>query len=92
MLLDGKLGSIVVDTDVDPALVRCEIIDAIRDGFAELGIDEVMDSNLFGLSFWSPLPASILEIAHQLLLPGVDGDDRLSRRRKSLALRLMCLN
>ncbi len=46
--IDGKGGSVVVDADADPPLVVGDVVDAVGRGTTELGVDEVMDPNVFG--------------------------------------------
>ena len=44
--VDGELGGIAGDPDADPALVRRQIVDAVRDRMSELLVLEVMTANL----------------------------------------------
>ncbi len=68
----------MVDADIDPALVPRHIVDAIRDGLAQLWIDEVVGANLLWLTLRAPFSAAILEIADQLLLLRIHRDHRLA--------------
>ena len=73
----GELGGIVIDPHADPTLVVDQIVDAVRNSLAELGILEVVDPDFFGLSLGAPRSASILEIPDELLLLRVHRDRRL---------------
>ncbi len=66
--VDGKAGGIVVRADADPSKIVGDIVDAVRHGAGELGIDEVVNVDRLGLALGAPFPAIVLEIAHQLLL------------------------
>ena len=74
----------MVDADADPAGVGCEIIDTIRHRPPQLLDQEVVDPHLFRLTFRAPLPTAILEVADQLFLLGVDGNNRLLLFERSL--------
>ena len=78
----------MIGADTDPSDIVGDVIDAVRHGTAQLGIDEVMNVDQFGLAFGTPFPAVVLEIAHQFLLFRVDRDDRLVRRQERLGLRV----
>lgn len=67
----------MIDADADPAVVGGEVIDAVGDGFAEVRVDEVVDTYRYGLALGLPLAAAVAEVADELLLLGVDGDDGL---------------
>ena len=70
--LRSKLCGVVVDTNIDPSSVGCQVIDPIGCYLAELGIDEVIDSYLLWRANRLVLSASILEVTDQLLLLGID--------------------
>ena len=67
----------MVDAEIDPAVVGGKIIHPIGDGAAQFRDQEVVDPNLFGIAPRAPLTARVLEVADQLLLLGIDRDDRL---------------
>ena len=73
---NSKLWSVVIDADVDPSRVVVEIVDAIRNHFAKGVVDEVVDADRYGLTSRLPLGASVLEVANQLFLLGIDRDHR----------------
>src|SRR6202042_3029561 len=75
---------VVVDADAAPPGVGCEIIDTIRHRPPQLLDQEVVDPHLFRLTFRPPLPTAILEVADQLFLLGVDGNNRLLLFERSL--------
>src|SRR5215475_10551879 len=83
---DGELRGVVVGPDADPAMVAGQIVHAVRDYLAQLGVDEVMNLHPLRLSFGSPFPPRILEVAHQLLLLRIDRDDRLPAALKGARL------
>ena len=47
--------------------VSMEIVDAVRDGFAQFLIDEIIDFDCFGLPLGPPFPAAVFVSSHQLL-------------------------
>jgi len=71
-------GGVVIGAHVDPAGVRREIVDPVRDGLAQLGVGEVMDVHRHGITRRPPLAAVVLELADEFLLLGVHADHRLA--------------
>ena len=65
---------IMVDTDTDPSEIGGKIIDAVRHRPAEFLDQKVMDPDFFRVALRAILAAVVAEIAHQLLLLGVDRD------------------
>ena len=43
--VDGEAGGIVIATNADPPLVIANIVDAIRDGASQFGVDKIMPSS-----------------------------------------------
>ena len=84
--VDGEAGGVVIGADADPSDIVGNVVDAVRYGAGELGVDEVVDVDLFGLALGVRFPAVVLEIAHQFLLFGIGRDDRLLRRQERLGL------
>src|SRR5437773_3133911 len=82
--LDGKLRGVVSGADVDRAAIGLELIDSIEDGQAEGLGSEIVIVDEHGLS--APGAARILETTDQLLLFGINADDRLSLAGKAQAL------
>ena len=78
--LNREGGSIVVHPDTDPAIVGREIIDCVGNSPTQFLDHKVMNPNFFGIPLWSPFTTIVLEIANQLLLPGVHRDDGLVLR------------
>ena len=78
--VDRELGGIAGDPDADPALVRGQVVDAVRDRVPELLVLEVMTADLDRPALGLKLAADRLEIADQLSLLGVHADHRLTRR------------
>ena len=70
----------MVHADADPAQVGAHVVDPVRNGLAELGVDEVVDPHLWRLSLGMPLPSGVLEVADQFFLLGIDGDHWLIAR------------
>src|SRR5690606_19835441 len=70
--LNGELGGVVIDAHIDPSLVARDVVDTVRDHFAELSIDEVVGAYGLRVALRLPLSAVVVEIADQLLLLGVD--------------------
>jgi hypothetical protein len=77
--LHGERGGVVVDPDRDPADVGGQVVDAVRDGLAQLGVFEVVHVDLLGGPLGRPFLAAVLELADQLFLLGVHADHRLAR-------------
>ena len=86
--IDGKAGGVMIGTDADPSDIVGDVVDAVGNGTAQLGIDEIMNVDEFGRSFSAPFPAIVLEIAHQFLLFRINRDDRFVRSQKRLGLRV----
>src|ERR1700704_3262868 len=66
--IDRKAGSIVVRADADPADIVRDVIDAVRNGAAKLGINEIMNIDQLGPVFWAPFATVILKITHHSFL------------------------
>src|SRR3954469_20382088 len=77
---DGEFGGVVIDPNADPTLIGGDIVDAVGRDLAEVRINEIIDANFLRLSFWLPFLATVLEIADQFLLLGVDGNHRITSR------------
>ena len=75
--LDGELGRVAGDPDADEAGVGGHIVDAIGHDLAELLVLEVVHLDAPRIAFGPIIGTAVLEVADQLLLLGVDGDDRL---------------
>jgi len=83
---DGEDRRVVVDTDADEAVVGGEVIHTVRDRLADRVGREVVDVDQLGLALRMPLAPRVLEVADQLLLLGVDGDDRHTALDAALGL------
>ena len=66
----------MVGPHAHPAGVRGEVVDAVRDGLTEVGIDEVVDVDLGGITGGLPLPATVAVVADEFFLLGVHTDHR----------------
>jgi len=62
----------------DPTEVSPDVVDAVGDGLAELLIDEVIHADLRRMPRGVPLTASILAVAEEFLLLGIDRHDGLA--------------
>ncbi|GGT71937.1 hypothetical protein GCM10010207_82530 [Streptomyces atratus] len=82
---DREGCGVVIRTDIHPAGVRRQIVDAVRQGLAQCIAGEVMDVNPHGFTGRPPLTSRILELPDDFLLLRVHTDHRL-------ALRLMVLD
>jgi len=86
--VDGEAGGIVIGADANPADIVVDVVDAVRYGAAQLGIDEVVHVDRLGPALATPFPAVVLEIADQFLLLGVDRHHWLTRRQELQGLRV----
>jgi hypothetical protein len=82
--LDGELRGVMSGADIDGTAIGLEVIDSVRDGHTEGFGAEVMVFDRGGLG--TPATARVLKATHQLLLFGINADDRLSFSGKALAL------
>jgi hypothetical protein len=57
--VDGETGGIVIGADTDPALVVGDVIDTVRDGTPQFGINKVVHIDRFGGRFGTPFSAVI---------------------------------
>jgi hypothetical protein len=76
----GERGGVVVGAHADPAGVRAQVVDSVRDGFAQLPIEEVVHVHRDRLTRWAPLPAGVAVLADQFLLLRVHTDHRIPAR------------
>jgi hypothetical protein len=79
--LDGELGRVVCDPDVDQALVSLDIVDPIGDRDADREAAEVVDVDLARIALWSPgrasrLTASTAGVETTARTPGAPGTER----------------
>src|SRR5262249_22346673 len=75
--MHGELGSIARDPDADEAGVGGHIVYAIRHDLAEFLVLEVVHVHTPRIAFRTVIGSDILEVADQLLLLRIDGDDWL---------------
>ncbi len=66
--INREAGGVVVGANADPPDIVRDVIDAVGNSAAQLGVDKIMNPDQFGPAFWAPLAAIVLEIAHQFLL------------------------
>src|SRR5450631_396922 len=76
---DGKLSRIACDPDAHPACIGANVVHAIRYDFAEFLVLEVVHLHAPRIAFRAVVGATILVVADQLFLLGIDRDDRLPR-------------
>src|SRR5271165_6300607 len=73
----GKLGGVAGDPDADEAGIGGHIIHPIRHDLAELLVLEVVHVHAPRIAFRTIVGSAVLEVAEQLLLLRIDGDDGL---------------
>jgi len=71
----------MVGANGDEGIVGTDVIDPVGDGLADGVAREVVDIDEFRSAVGLPLTPCILEVADQLLLLGVDGDERDAARK-----------
>ena len=54
--VDGEAGGVVIDADADPADIVGDVVDAVRHGAAQLGIDEVVNVDRLRACLWDAIP------------------------------------
>src|SRR5580704_300537 len=84
--IDRKAGGIMIGADADPSDIVGDVVNAVRNSAAQLGIDKIMNLDQLGRAFWAPLAAIVLEIAHQFLLFRINRNDRLIGSQERLGL------
>ena len=85
----GEGGGVGVVADRHPAFVGAQVVDAVGDGLSHLGVDEVVDLGAGGRFLGLVLLPSVGVLADQLLLLGVDANDRLAVGQEPPAVSLM---
>ena len=88
----GKLGGVAGDPDADEAGIGGHIIHPIRHDLAELLVLEVVHVDAPRIAFRTIVGSAVLEVAEQLLLLRIDGDDGLLRAVVATTFALMCSN
>src|SRR6266511_2950478 len=71
-------GGVVVVAHAHPALVSAQVVDAVGDRLADVGVGEVVHVDPHRGAFGLPLTAPVAKVADHLFLLGVDADDRLA--------------
>ena len=70
----------MIGAHADPAGVRAQVVDPVRNGLAQIPIGKIMGLHLDRLARRPPLPSGILVLADQLLLLGVHANHRVPGR------------
>lgn len=78
----GEAGRVVVYADADPPLVARNVVDAIRNGLAQLLVQKVVNPDFLWFALGLPFAAAVFEIAYQFLFLGVHRDHRLTAHLK----------
>ena len=78
--IDRELRRVVVDADTHATGVGGDVVDAVRHHLAVFGIDEIMHTDQIGIALRPIVAANVLVWTDQLLLLGVDRDNRLTGR------------
>src|SRR6185437_6569418 len=73
----GELRRVMVGSDTHPTLIVENVVDAVRNHFAQGLVLEVMDADFWRLALGMPFSPVILEIPDQFLLFCVDRNRRL---------------
>ncbi|SFN15985.1 hypothetical protein SAMN05421863_11173 [Nitrosomonas communis] len=81
---DGQFSGVVINADTHLTLVGGQVVDSVRRHLAQVRVDEIVNANLFRLSFGLPFLATVREIADQLLFLGIHRNHRIAN---SLTLR-----
>src|SRR6266700_4928468 len=76
----------MIRSHADPALITGHIVNSVWNRLAQFLIREVMHPYLLRGAFGLPFTASVLEVAHQLFLLGIDGNYRRPSLLKGLCL------
>jgi ribosomal protein S18 acetylase RimI-like enzyme len=77
---DGELSRVARDPDAHPPGIGANVVDAIRHDLAEFLVLEVVLLHALRIAFRAIVGASVLMVADQLFLLGVDRNDGLPRR------------
>src|SRR5579883_2790098 len=88
---DREDRRVVVDADVDEAVVGRNVIDAVGDGLADRVVGEVVHVHHLRFALGLPLASAVSEVADQLFLLRVDGDERHAAFEALLCLRVEVL-
>jgi hypothetical protein len=67
--IDGKGGGVVIGADADPSSVVGDVVDAVRHGALQFGIDEVVNIDQFRRALTAPFPAVVP--GREFMMPGV---------------------
>ena len=78
----------MIDADADATGVRADVVNSVRNGFAEFLVDEVVHVDLVGTALGPIVAAAVLVGADQFLLLRVDRDHRLAGGLKGFNLRV----
>ena len=76
--LHGKLGSLMIDPDIDEATVVGQVIDAIRNSFPISNGEVIIHIHGRHLPLGLPFLPVVLEISNQFLLLTIDGNHWLT--------------
>ena len=78
----GPSVLVASDTHADPGLVAGHVVDAVRNSLPARVARKIVDAHRVWLARRLPFPPMIPEVPDQLLLLGVDRDDRLPARQE----------
>ena len=84
----GESSRVVIDTYAHPALILAQVVHPVRNGFAQIRIQKIVDLDLFRIAARPPLAPGVLERSDQFLLLRVDRDHRLPSLLKPLYRRV----
>ena len=86
MLRAANLGRVVVDADAHPTFVVDHIVNAVRNGFAQFFVFEVVHPDFFRFSLGLPFASAVGKISDQFLLFRVHRNGRLASLLKKFEL------
>ena len=67
----GEEGGIVIDAHAHPTLVLADVIHAVGDGLAKLGVNEVVYLDFLRFALGSPLATGVLQRPERFFLLGI---------------------
>src|ERR1700737_5213139 len=77
-MLWAAKAAVSIHAHADPARVLRHIVNSVGSRAPEFRNHEIVHPHLLGSALRSQFPATVLEVAHQLFLLGIHGNDRLA--------------
>jgi len=82
--LHRESGRIVIDPDAHPTLILTQVVNTVRNGFAQLLVHKIMHLDLFGFAPRSPLAPGVFKRANPLFFLRIHRDHRFAALQKAL--------